>query len=74
MAFKDVIDTDPRKAYMLTNEAIVRSALEADVKVVSFYPGARQTEILDTFDRALGHFDYRMEISTNEKVALETAA
>ena len=74
MAFKDVIDTTPKKAYMLTNEAIVRSALEADVKVVSFYPGAPQTEILDTFDKAFTFFDYRMEVSVNEKVALETAA
>ena len=74
MAFKDVIDPNPKRAYMLTNEAIVRSALEADVKVVSFYPGAPQTEILDTFDRAFGNFDYRMEIAANEKVALETAA
>lgn len=74
MAFKDVIDKNPKKAYMLTNEAIVRSALEADVKVVSFYPGAPQTEILDTFDKAFKFFDYRMEIATNEKVAIETAA
>lgn len=74
MAFKDVIDTKPRKAYMLSNEAIVRSALEADVKVVSFYPGSPQTEVLDTFEKAIGHFDFRMEIASNEKVALETVA
>ena len=74
MAFKDVIDKKPKKAYMLTNEAIVRSALESDVKVVSFYPGAPQTEILDTFNKAFKFFDYRMEVATNEKVAIETAA
>ena len=74
MGFKDVIEKKPRKAYMLTNEAIVRSALESDVKVVSFYPGAPQTEILDTFEKAVGHFDFRMEIAANEKVALETVA
>ena len=74
MGFKDVIEKKPRKAYMLCNEAIVRSALEANVKVVSFYPGAPQTEILDTFEKAVGHFDFRMEIAANEKVALETVA
>lgn len=74
MAFKDVIEKKPRRAYMLTNEVIVRAALEADVKVVSFYPGAPQTEIMDTFDKALAHFDHRMEVAANEKVALETVA
>jgi len=74
MAFKDIIEKRPRKAYVLNNEAVVRSALEADVKVVSFYPGAPQTEVLDTFEKAVPHFDFRMEIATNEKVALETAA
>ncbi len=74
MAFKDVIRKEPGLTYMLTNEAIVRYALEADVKVVSFYPGAPQTEILDTFEEAVKHFDFRMEIGANEKVALETVA
>ncbi len=74
MAVKDVREKSPKRAYMLTNEAIVRSALEADVKVVSFYPGAPQTEILDTFEKVLKFYDFRMEIATNEKVALETAA
>ncbi len=75
MALKDVMDTEERDAYMLTNEAVVRAALEADVKVVSFYPGSPQTEILDTFEKVLPHMDdLRMEIATNEKVALETVA
>src|SRR5512137_2742103 len=59
---------------MLCNEAIVRGALEADVKVVSAYPGSPTTEILDTFSDVSPKFDYRMEISANEKVALETCA
>ena len=74
MAFKDVIEKEPRRAYMLTNEAIVRAALATDVKVVSFYPGAPQTEIMDNFDKALAHFDFKMEVAANEKVALETVA
>jgi indolepyruvate ferredoxin oxidoreductase alpha subunit len=60
---------------MLANEAIVRGALESDVKVVAAYPGSPTSEILDTFSELLDHFgDYRMQIAANEKVALETVA
>ncbi len=58
----------------MCNEAMVRGAIEADVKVVSFYPGAPTSEILDTFNNAQKHFDYKFTIATNEKVALETVA
>jgi indolepyruvate ferredoxin oxidoreductase alpha subunit len=58
----------------MCNEAMVRAALEADVKLVSFYPGAPTSEILDTFNNAQKMFDYKFTIATNEKVALETAA
>ncbi len=74
MSFKDVIDEEEREAYMLCNEAIVRAALEADVQLVSFYPGAPQTEILDNFERASNKYDLRIEVAANEKVALETVA
>jgi len=74
MVLKDVLSKEDKKAFMLCNEAIVRGALEADVKVVAFYPGAPASEILDTFSDALGSFDYQMEIATNEKVALEICA
>jgi len=42
--------------------------------VVSEYPGSPTTEILDTFSEISPQFDYKMEISVNEKVALETCA
>jgi len=74
MVLKDVITNEKKSAFMLCNEAIVRGALEADVKVVAFYPGAPTSEVLDTFSEALGNFDYQMEITTNEKVALEVCA
>jgi indolepyruvate ferredoxin oxidoreductase alpha subunit len=74
MGVADVLKEGPGKAFMLCNEAIVRGALEADVKIVSAYPGSPTTEILDTFSEVSPKFDYRMEISTNEKVALETCA
>jgi len=74
MSSADVVREGPGKAFMLCNEAIVRGAIEADVKVVSAYPGSPTTEILDTFSEVLRHFDYKMEIASNEKVALETCA
>lgn len=74
MTSADVVREGPAKAFMLCNEAIVRGAIEADVKVVSAYPGSPTTEILDTFSEVLSHFDYKMEIASNEKVALETCA
>lgn len=74
MVLQDVITNEKKNAFMLSNEAIVRGALEADVKVVAFYPGAPASEILDTFSEALNSFDYRMEIAINEKVALEICA
>jgi indolepyruvate ferredoxin oxidoreductase alpha subunit len=74
MSASDVMKEGPGRAFMLCNEAIVRGALEADVKVVSAYPGSPTTEILDTFSEISPNFDYKMEISSNEKVALETCA
>ena len=74
MSAEDVIRDGPGKAFMICNEAIVRGAIEADVKIVSEYPGSPTTEILDTFSDVSTKFDYKMEISANEKVALETCA
>lgn len=74
MTATDLVREGPGKAFLLCNEAIVRGALEADVKVVSCYPGSPTTEILDAFSEISPKFDYRMEIATNEKVALETCA
>ena len=45
----DVISEEKEKAFLFCNEAIVRGALESDVKVVAFYPGSPVSEILDTF-------------------------
>jgi len=74
MVLKEVLAKEKKTAFMLGNEAIVRGALEADVKIVALYPGAPTSEVLDTFSDALGTFDYQMEITTNEKVALEVCA
>jgi len=75
MTVEDVKRTDSGPALMLANEAVVRGAFESDVKIVAFYPGSPTSEILDTFGEVLEHFDdYKMHISANEKVALETVA
>ncbi len=75
MALQDLIDPKSKKAFMVGNEAIARSALESDVKVTAFFPGSPTNEILDTMYQLSDHFDdLTMEVAANEKVALETAA
>jgi len=75
MTFEDLVDTSPKTAFMLSNEAVARAVLEADAKVAAFYPGSPTSEILDTLYLLSHHYsDLKMEVSINEKVALETAA
>jgi len=62
------------KMLLLGNEAIVRGALEAGVGFATAYPGTPSSEIADTFFRIAAESDLYFEYSTNEKVALETAA
>ncbi|MFX1415044.1 MAG: thiamine pyrophosphate-dependent enzyme [Promethearchaeota archaeon] len=71
---RDVISEDESQAFLFCNEAIVRGALESDVKIVAFYPGSPVSEILDTFYQISDKMDIKMEIATNEKVALEIIA
>ncbi|MBO4368702.1 MAG: hypothetical protein J5803_01175 [Desulfovibrio sp.] len=58
---------------LLGNEAIVRGALEAGVRMITCYPGTPSSEVVDTFRRIGGDGRYRMEYSINEKVAMEVA-
>lgn len=74
MAKEDLISKESKTVFMMANEAMVRGALEADVKLASFYPGSPTSEILDTFNNLKEDFDYKFTIATNEKVALETIA
>lgn len=71
---KDIITEEKDQAFLFCNEAIVRGALEADVKVVAFYPGSPVSEIVDTFYQIADKFNIKMEIASNEKVALEIVA
>jgi indolepyruvate ferredoxin oxidoreductase alpha subunit len=75
MSSQVLLDPKPGKAFMLCNEAIARAALESDVKVTAFYPGSPTSEILDTMVVfSTVYKDLVMEVSANEKVALETIA
>jgi indolepyruvate ferredoxin oxidoreductase alpha subunit len=75
MTFEDLADPSPKTAFMLSNEAIARAVLEADVKVAAFYPGSPTSEILDAlYLLSQRYSDLKMEVSINEKVALETIA
>ena len=59
---------------LLSNEAIVRGALEAGVHVVTCYPGTPSSEVPDTFYKIGGAGKrYYMQYSVNEKVAMEVA-
>jgi len=75
MSYQELADPKPKKAFMLCNEAVARAVLESDAKVTAFYPGSPTSEILDTLSLLSADYpDLRMEVSSNEKVALETAA
>ncbi len=63
-----------KKLLLLGNEAIVRGALEAGVAFATTYPGTPASEIGDNFFRIATESELYFEYSTNEKVALETAA
>jgi indolepyruvate ferredoxin oxidoreductase alpha subunit len=71
---KDIFKNKGEKAFLLGNEAIVRGALEKDVRFVTTYPGTPASEIGNTFYKYKDKFDYYFEFSTNEKVAMEVAA
>ena len=63
-----------KKLLLLGNEAIVRGALEVGLGFATTYPGTPSSEIGDNFFRIAAESDLYFEYSTNEKVALETAA
>ena len=63
-----------RSTIMSGNEAIARGALEAGVGFCASYPGTPSTEIATSLFEVADKFDIYVEWSTNEKVAMETAA
>lgn len=69
-----LVSQTPARAFVLCNEAIARAALESGIRVYAGYPGSPTVEILEALLEAAPSTGISAEISTNEKVALETAA
>lgn len=62
-----------RKHLLLGNEAIVRGALEGNVRFVAAYPGTPSSEIIDRFSALGKEAGVYVEYSVNEKVSVETS-
>jgi len=58
---------------LMGNEAIVRGALEAGIKIAASYPGTPASEIGNTLAEIAKEMGIHFEWSTNEKVAFEVA-
>ena len=67
------LDKPGEKVVLMGNEAIVRGAIEAGIKLASGYPGTPSSEIGDTFSRVSKELGIYFEWSANEKVAMEVA-
>lgn len=66
------VETEKRHL-LLGNEAIVRGALEGNVRFVAAYPGTPSSEIIDRFHQLAPEAGVYVEYSVNEKVSLEVA-
>jgi len=62
------------KELLLGNEAIVRGLMEAGVRFASTYPGTPSSEIGNLLEDLAEKVGMYFEFSSNEKIALETAA
>jgi indolepyruvate ferredoxin oxidoreductase alpha subunit len=68
-----ITDREPKEPILLSgNQAIARAAIEAGVTLVTGYPGTPSTYVIETLLR-LPDLGFRVEWSTNEKVAFEVA-
>lgn len=62
------------KKLLMGNEAIARGAVEAGLNLATAYPGTPSSEIIGALAERAGEFQYYVEWSVNEKVAMEVAA
>jgi len=75
MNLKDILKGEEDDLlFLLGNEAAVRGAIEAGVKVAATYPGTPSSEIGDVLHLLAREAGIYFEFSINEKVALEVAA
>ncbi|BAP62436.1 indolepyruvate ferredoxin oxidoreductase subunit alpha [Methanococcus maripaludis] len=61
------------KHFLMGNEAIAYGAIAAGLQFGAGYPGTPSTEVMETLIKNAKKYNYYVEWSTNEKVALETA-
>jgi indolepyruvate ferredoxin oxidoreductase alpha subunit len=62
------------RVYLMTNHAIARAAIEADVRVAAAYPGTPTSEVIESLGLVADLHGTHVEWAVNEKVALETTA
>jgi indolepyruvate ferredoxin oxidoreductase alpha subunit len=75
MNYNNLFENNVNKTYfLLSNEAVVRGALESGVDIVATYPGTPTSEIGDIFSKIAKDAGLYFEYSTNESVALGVAA
>nr|MDO8111820.1 indolepyruvate ferredoxin oxidoreductase subunit alpha [Candidatus Sigynarchaeota archaeon] len=68
------LDKPGQKGVVLGNEALARGLYEARVKVAAGYPGTPSTETMEALAEINKfHPEFKLEWSTNEKVAFEVA-
>jgi len=70
----DPVLKNTKKELLLGNEAIVRGALEVGLSFATTYPGTPASEVGNVLAKIAKKLGIYFEFSTNEKVALETAA
>lgn len=68
------LDKPEEVVLLMGNEAFARGAIEAGIDLAVAYPGTPSTEILETLIRKHKDYNYYVEWSVNEKVALDLAA
>ncbi len=59
---------------MMTNQAIARAAVEANVRVATGYPGTPVSEVIESLGLVAESHGMHVEWAINEKVALEIAS
>jgi indolepyruvate ferredoxin oxidoreductase alpha subunit len=75
VGWQDIVREESGKQVLLNgNEAMARGALEAGVHFVSAYPGSPSSEVTDVLAQVSENFNFYVEWSANEIVALEGAA
>jgi len=68
------LDAPGQRVLLMGNEAVARGALEGNCQFAASYPGTPSSEILETLGRVAKSFGMHAQWSTNEMVALWSAA